>query len=56
MNMKKNKFDNSKLILSDLNFFFEKMNKKKIIVKWNNWIQTCLKWKKIFHNKKRYYK
>ena len=25
----KNKFDNSELILSDLNFFFEKMNKKK---------------------------
>ena len=50
----KNKFDNSELILSDLNFFFEKMNKK-ISVKWNNWIQTCLKWKKIFHNKK-YYK
>ena len=48
----KNKFDNSKFILSDLNFFFEKMNKKKMKVKWNNWIQTCLKWKKIFHNKK----
>ncbi len=48
----KNKFDNAKLILSDLNFFLEKMNKKRISINWNKWTQKCLKWKKIFKNKK----
>lgn len=48
----KNKFYNAKLILSDLNFFLEKMNKKKISINWNKWTQKCLKWKKIFKNKK----
>jgi acetolactate synthase-1/2/3 large subunit len=49
---KKNKFKNSKLILSDLGFFLNKMNKKKIIIRWNEWYLKCLNWKKIFKNKK----
>lgn len=48
----KNKFDNSKLILSDLNFFLRKINKKRISINWNKWTQKCLKWKKIFKSKK----
>ena len=48
----KNRFENSKLILSDLDFFLKKMNKKKIITKWNKWSLKCLNWKKIFKSKK----
>ena len=48
----KNRFENSKLILSDLDFFLKKMNQKKIIIKWNKWILKCLNWKKIFKSKK----
>tara|TARA_B100000029_G_scaffold516819_1_gene635201 strand:- start:14183 stop:15961 length:1779 start_codon:yes stop_codon:yes gene_type:complete len=48
----KNRFENSKLILSDLGFFLKKMNQKTIIIKWNKWILKCLKWKKIFKSKK----
>ena len=48
----KNRFENSKLILSDLGFFLKKMNQKKIIIKWNKWILKCLNWKKIFKSKK----
>lgn len=49
---RKNKFQNSELILSDINFFLKKINQKKPTIKWNKWIQKCLKWKKIFKNKK----
>lgn len=49
---KKNKFQNSEFILSDINFFLKKINQKKPIIKWNKWIQKCLEWKKIFKNKK----
>ena len=48
----KNKFNNSDLILSDLDFFLKKMNKKNIINKWDKWIQKCLNWKRIFKDKK----
>jgi acetolactate synthase I/II/III large subunit len=49
----KNKFNNSKLILSDLGFFLKSMNKKKIInIRWDKWNQKCLNWKKIFKDKK----
>ena len=49
---KKNKLENSELILSDLNIFLKKINEKKITIKWNKWILKCLNWKKIFKNKK----
>ncbi len=48
----KNKFLNSSLILSDLGFFLKKMNKKKMKVKWDEWYQKCLNWKKIFKDKR----
>jgi len=48
---KKNKLENSELILSDINIFLKKINEKKIIIKWNKWILKCLNWKKIFKNK-----
>lgn len=48
----KNKLDNSSLIISDLGFFLERMNKKKIKIKWNKWSQKCVNWKKIFKDKK----
>ena len=48
----KNKFKNSKLILSDLGFFLKKMNERKIIIRWNEWFLKCLNWKKIFKDKK----
>ncbi len=48
----KNKFKNSRLILSDLGFFLNLMNKKKIQIKWDKWILSCLNWKKIFKDKK----
>lgn len=47
----KNQLKNCKLILSDLNFFLEKMNKTKVEIKWQDWVLKCLKWKKIFKNK-----
>lgn len=48
----KNKFKNSRLILSDLKFFLESINKKKININREKWISTCLKWKKTFQDKK----
>ena len=48
----KNKFKNSKLIVSDLGFFLERMKKIIITIKWNEWNQKCLHWKKIFRDKK----
>ncbi len=48
---KKNKFQNSEIILADLKFFLKKMNQKKVTIKWKKWIQKCLKWKRIFKNK-----
>jgi len=48
----KNKFNNSNLILSDLDFFLKKMNKKKVVIKGDEWHKKCLSWKKIFKDKK----
>lgn len=37
-----------KLIISNIKFFLEKINTKKINSDWDLWVKKCLHWKKIF--------